>query len=89
MSKRVSVEVMERLLRIQPEGICKILSSIYGAVEDESIKLDCRRAVYAAKRMTVKLRANKKARELLKENLAASEKRLIDYKKLIEEKRGH
>ena len=40
-------------------SICYVISKIYFSVEDEDVKLDCRRALYYAKRMGKKLKKYK------------------------------
>ena len=50
-----SEQLMGRLRKAGHDSICYVLSKIYFSVEDEDIKLDCRRAVYYAKRMGKKL----------------------------------
>ena len=52
--KIASVELMKKL-RKAGDAICHRLSRIYFAVEDEDIKIECRKAVYSAKKMGDKL----------------------------------
>jgi hypothetical protein len=59
-NKLASVRIMEGLRkRALPGSICYVLSKIYFSVEDEDIKLDCRRATYYAKKMGAKLKEYK------------------------------
>lgn len=57
-NKIASVGLMNRL-RMDGDGICHRLARIYFAVEDEDVKIEVRKAVYSAKKMSKKLRKSK------------------------------
>jgi len=62
-----SEELMTELKTAGHDSICYVLSKIYFSVEDESIKLNLRKAVWMAKRMGAKLkliRAEKRAEQV-------------------------
>lgn len=54
-TKLASEQLMSSLRKAGHDSICYVLSKIYFSVEDEDVKLDCRRATYYAKRMGHKL----------------------------------
>ena len=51
----VDESLMKKLRKAGHDSICYVLSKIYFAVEDDDVKLDCRRATYYAKKMGNKL----------------------------------
>ena len=64
-NKIVSEQLMHRLRKASPDSICYVISKIYHSLDDEDVKLDCRRAVYYAKKMGAKLKEYKaKEREM-------------------------